>query len=54
MTVTSVMGVDETAFEPWSPEAIAQHADAFKNDLIAVLDDLENPRRLDDWMFMPQ
>lgn len=54
MSVTSLLGVDETAFEPWSPAAIDEHAAAFKDDLISVLDDLEDPRRLDDWMFLPQ
>jgi hypothetical protein len=54
MSVTSPMGVDVTTFEPWSGEAIKEHAAAFKNHLISVLDDLEDPRRLDDWMFLPQ
>ncbi len=52
--ITSLMGVDETAFSPWDATAIQEHADAFKSQLVAVLDDLEEPRRLDDWMFLPQ
>ena len=50
----SLMGVDETAFSPWDATAIQEHADVFKSQLVAVLDDLEDPRRLDDWMFLPQ
>lgn len=51
-SLVQLMGQDLTAFNPWDDAAIDTHAEAFKSNLVPMLDHLERPPGLHDWILL--
>ena len=51
-SLVQLMGQDLTAFNPWDDAAIDAHAEAFSLKLVPMLDRLERPPGLHDWMLL--